>query len=270
MKEVPAKIDHNNEWVVVKLGIDEDKIVISEPINQKIQFESIVDLIEKSNTLIVTFITNEERILKIKSVNKVLEILKKLILNSCDANYRLLAYYKSPAMRGGALIKDAKWEKGNVVVVKNGIWFVNPTKQYSVSIQDVKSIELAKTEVKGKTVDIIKIDHLGSGEIMSSQVLCPTANLQLFYKFLKNGNKEAEIEGDKIDATEKQVMVLIQSGVDSQSIENMLNIPHEKLDAIYDRFLELKFAEVVTTRREIKMTGKGVKYILERTKSKIK
>ena len=47
----------------------------------------------------------------------------------------------------------------------------------------------------------------------------------------------------------------------------MLNIPQKQLDAVYDKILKLGLGEVVTTRREIQLTTKGVRYISDATKS---
>lgn len=60
MKEVPAKVEHNNTWVVVKLGITEDRIVIPAPVNKEILFKTVVDVAEKKNILIVTAKTDTE------------------------------------------------------------------------------------------------------------------------------------------------------------------------------------------------------------------
>jgi helix-turn-helix protein len=61
--------------------------------------------------------------------------------------------------------------------------------------------------------------------------------------------------------------MLVYSGMDSHAIENMLNIPQKQLDIIYDKILKLGLGEVVTIRREIQLTTKGVRYISDATKS---
>ncbi|OPY35387.1 MAG: Chemotaxis signal transduction system protein F from archaea [Methanoregula sp. PtaU1.Bin051] len=269
MKEVPAKVEHNKAWVVIKLGIAEDRIVLPDPVNQEILYKTVVDLAERKNTLIITFKTQAEGVVKVKSVDKVLEILKKLILNSCNA-YRLAAYFKSPAIRGGVLIQGAPWEKGSIVVVRTGIWFVSPAKQVCVPLMDAAAIELTKTEVQGKPTDIICIDHVDAGEVVSSQVLCPISTLQVLFNFLKDATKGMDMKGNELDAVGQQVAMLVYSGMDSHAIENMLNIPHKELDAIYDRILNLQLGEVVAVRREIQLTTKGVRYISDATKSQVK
>jgi helix-turn-helix protein len=266
MKEVPIKIEHNNEWIVVKLGVGDDRIVLPAPVNKEILFKSVIDLAEKKNILIITVHSETEAVYRILSVEKVLQILKKLILASCTA-YRLMAYFMSPAIRGGVLVKDAQWEKGSVTVVRSGIWFVSATKQICVPVNDVASIELTKRDVQGKPTDVIKIDHLESGEVVSSMVLCPLSTLQVLYNYLKDTTKGMDMKGTELDSIDQQVAMLVYSGMDSHAIENMLNIPHKNLDAIYDKILKLGIAEVVIIRREVQLTTKGVRYITDATKS---
>jgi len=247
-----------------KLGIAEDRIVIPAPVNVEIPFKTINDLAEKKSTLIISYKSQGEGVVRIKSVDKVLEILKKLILNSCNA-YRLAAYFKSPAIKGGVLMTDAQWEKGSIVVVKTGIWFVSAAKQICVPLQDAAEITLTKTEVQGKQTDIVRIDHVDAGEVVASQVLCPLSTLQVLFNFLKDATKGMDMKGNELDGVAQQVAMLIYSGMDSHAIENMLNIPHKQLDGIYDQIIGL--GEVTAIRREIQLTTKGVRYISDATKT---
>lgn len=266
MKEVPAKVEHNNQWIVVKLGVGEDRIALPDPVNQEILFKSIMDLEERKNTLIITVKGNPETTVKIASVEKVLQVLKRLILGSCNA-YRLVAYFMSPAIRGGVMVNTAQWEKGSIVVVKTGIWFLSATKQICIPLVDVAAIDLTKRDVQGKQTDIVRIDHVESGEVVSSLVLCPLSTLQVLVNFLKDATKGMDMEGTELDGIDQQVAMLIYSGMDSHAIENMLNLPHKQLDEIYNKILQLGLAEVVTIRREVQLTTKGVRYISDATKS---
>ena len=266
MKEVPVKIQHNNEWIVVKMGIAEDRVVLPAPVSREILFRTVADIAEKKNILIITVKTDTESVYKILSVEKVLQILKKFILASCNA-YRLMAYFMSPAIRGGVMIKNAQWDKGSVVVVRSGIWFISATKQIWVPLIDAAALELTKRDVQGKPADVIKIDHLESGEVTSSFVLCPLSTLQVLYNYLRDTTKSMDMKGTELDGVDQQVAMLVYSGMDSHAIENMLNITHKQLDAVYDKILKLGLGEVVTIRREIQLTTKGVRYITDATKS---
>jgi helix-turn-helix protein len=269
MKDVPVKIKHKNTWIVTKMGIGPTGFVIPAPINSEVPFASIIDLGEKYRTLIVTSKQEIETTLKIKSVDKVLNILKRLILKSCHA-FRIVAYFKLMAVRSGVQIKDTAWEKGTIVVVSTGIWFVTQNRQVCVPLSDVTAIEFGKTSVKGTLTDMIQISHSKSGHAITSQVLCPLPALQEFYVFLKGATKGIEIHESELDASDRQVAMLIHSGADSRGIENMLNIPKKQLDVIYDKILNLGIAEVVATRRELQLTTKGISFITDITKSRKK
>jgi len=178
-----------------------------------------------------------------------------------------MAYFMSPAIRGGVLVKDAQWEKGSIVVVRTGIWFVSATKQICVPVSEVAAIELTKRDVQGKPTDVVRIDHVEAGEVVSSLVLCPLSTLQILYNFLKDTTKSMDMKGTELDGIDQQVAMLVYSGMDSHAIENMLNIPHKQLEGIYDKILKLGLAEVVIIRKEIQLTTKGVRYISDATKT---
>jgi hypothetical protein len=266
MKDVPVKIKHNNAWIVIKMGIGTTGFVIPPPVNYEVPFISIIDLAEKPHTLVITTKEKIETTLKIKSVDKVLEVLKKLILNSCTA-FRTVAYIKSMAIRGSLPLKNTPWEKGSIVVMSTGIWFVTQNRQVCVPISDVTSVESAKTDVKGTSADIVRIDYIKSGEILTAYVLCPLPALQELSTFLKGATTGMSTNGSELDATDRHVAMLIYSGMDSRAIGKMLNIPHPQMDAIYDKILTLGIAEVVASHRELQLTTKGIRHITHAMKN---
>jgi len=61
--------------------------------------------------------------------------------------------------------------------------------------------------------------------------------------------------------------MLVYSGMDTHSIENMINISNKQIESIYDKLIEKKLVEVVTVRREVKLTTKGVRFVNESVKT---
>jgi helix-turn-helix protein len=267
MKDVPAKIKHKNTWIIVKMGITSIGLVIPPPINLEVPFPSIIDLAEKRRTLIITSKNTIETTLKIKSIDKVLNILKKMILKSCSA-VRIVAYFKLTAERNGVPIEGTSWEKGTIVVVNTGIWFVTQARQVCVPLSDVISTEITKTRVKGKVTDMVRIEYLRSADVISGQVISPRPSLQEFFRSVTEATTGMDFTDSELDASDQHVAMLIYSGMDSRTIENMLNIPPQQLDAIYDKILNLGIAEVVTTRRELQLTAKGITDIRHAKKTK--
>ena len=265
MKEVPVKIEQNGAWISVRLGLEEDYLVIPPPINRKVLFRDVVNLDERKNLLILTEKGDPETVYRILTVEKVIMVMRRLILMLCNA-YRLNAYFLSPAVRGGVLVTDAQWEKGAIVVVRTGIWFVSSVKQVCIPLLDVADIQLTKKEVQDRQTDVVKIDHVDAGEVVTSFVLCPVSTLQILFDFLTDATKSIEMRGDELDEYDQQVAMLVYSGMDSSAIISMLSVNNKRLNTIYDKLIGLGIAEVVEIRREVKLTTKGIKYIADATK----
>ena len=265
MKSVPVKVEHEGRWVPTTMGIGEDRIRIAAPLDCEITYKSVVDLEEKKNQVTITAGTDKDLVYRIASVEKVLSVLKKFIITQASA-YRLNAFFMSPAIRGGVLIQDARWEKGAIAVMKTGIWFVGQETQVCIPLVDVAGIELTSREIQEKNLDVVKIDHLIENEVVTSFVLCPMTTLQVLYNFLKEATHGTEVS-EEIDPLTGQVAMLVYSGMDSNTIENMLKLSHKDLETVYDRLLGTGLAEVLYIRKEVQLTAKGVRYISNAMKS---
>jgi len=263
--QAPVKIRHNDEWINCKISIDDDAIAIPAPVNTNIPMKTIVDLQEKKkNTL--TLILKNGTTIQLLSVEKVLFVLKHKILMKCSG-YRLLAHFMSPAIRGGVLITNATWEKGAIVVLKTDIWFLTQTKQICIPLADVTGIEMTKREVNEKPSDVVKIDHLEKNDVVSSFVLTQISTLQILHNFLAEATEGMKMEGTELGPMDQQIAMLVYSGMDSSSIQNMLQIQFKEIDSVFEKLLKLNMAEVKEIRREIQLTAKGVRYITDATKA---
>lgn len=261
MKSIPVKLNIEGKWSSAKLGMDEKTIQLPEPINTQIPIRSIDNVQQKKNILIFSV---GEKDYQIATVPKALAILKRVILTGCSG-YRLVAYFMSPAVRGGVMVKDAKWEKGAINVLKSGIWFVSQNNQICIPIADVSAIERTQRDVQGTDKEVVKIDHVEAGEVSTSYVLCPATTLQVLYNYLTDATKESSMDGE-LDPISGQVAMLVYSGMDTHSIEGMLEKSQRDIDNIYDKMLKLGLVEVVQTRREVKLTTKGVRFVTEAVK----
>lgn len=266
MKEVPIKLEHDGEWIATKLGIDEESLQFMEPFNRTVKYSEIVDLEQHKNKIEITVSTPENPRIVIATIDKVLAVLKRMILMKCSA-YRLNAYFISPAIRGGVMIQNPQWDKGAISVLKSGIWFVSPTKQICVPLDEVAGIELTKREIQDKELDVVKIDHLEDNELVSSLVLCPLTTLQVLYNFLKETTGSFDSGTEKMDDMTYQVAMLAYSGMDTHTIENMLGLTPKQLDKMYEKLISSGMAEVVCVRKEIQLSAKGVRFISEGMKN---
>ncbi|MDD3976694.1 hypothetical protein L1994_07125 [Methanomicrobium antiquum] len=264
MTQLPVKLEHEGKWVSLKIDLDEEKITIPGPVSTEIKIKAVDDLEEKKNILIIN--TKKGESVKLASVPKVLQILKRAIIMGCTA-YRLSAYFMSPAIRGGVMVKNTKWEKGAIAVLKTGIWCVSKEKQVCIPLDEVSGIDLTKREISGKENDVVQINHIESGEVVTSFVLCPLTTLQILFNYLKDATKYLDVSSGELDGVSSQVAMLVYSGMDTHAIENMINISNKQIESIYDKLIEKGLVEVVMIRREVKLTTKGVRFVNESVKT---
>jgi len=260
MKQIPAKVQIGDEWVGTQVALDENRLVIREPIQIDLPFTGIVDLVQQANTLTLTPDEDTGSPVRIATVEKALRVMKRLILAKCSA-YRLNAYFISPAIRGGVLVTNPVWEKGAIAVLKTGIWLYGPKIQVCIPLEEVADIELTTREIQERELKVVKIDHLEENEVVGTLVLCPTSTLEILYNFLNEVIGDPGSGPDQVGEMGEQVAMLVYSGMDSHGIEQMLNLSHAQLDQIFDHLLDQGLAEVVMTRRELQLTPRGVRLI---------
>ncbi|MBP5475250.1 MAG: hypothetical protein J6X83_03200, partial [Methanomicrobium sp.] len=87
------------------------------------------------------------------------------------------------------------------------------------------------------------------------------------FNYLKDATKDLDFSSGELDGISAQVAMLVYSGMDTHSIENMINISNKQIESIYDKLIEKKLVEVVTVRREVKLTTKGVRFVNESVKT---
>ncbi|MBP2132983.1 helix-turn-helix protein [Methanomicrobium sp. W14] len=264
MTQLPVKLEQKGKWISLKINLEEDKITIPGPVSVDIKIKDIDDLEEKKSILVIN--TKKSEKIKLASIPKVLNLLKRAVIMGCTA-YRLSAYFMSPAVRGGVMVKNSKWEKGAIAVLKTGIWFVSKEQQICIPLNEVSGIEITKREVQGRESDVVQIEHIESDEVVTSFVLCPLTTLQILFNYLKDATKELDVSSGELDGTSAQVAMLVYSGMDTHAIENMLSISNKQIESIYDKLIEKGLVEVVLVRREVKLTTKGVRFVNESVKT---
>ncbi|AIY89717.1 CheF family chemotaxis protein [Geoglobus acetivorans] len=173
---------------------------------------------------------------------------------------RFAVYFISPAIRGGVIVSDARWEKGYLAITENAIWFLSPNKQIRIPWDNLGSVGKELKTVNKKQRAVLKVTHVEKNEVITSYVLCPETTLELLDQYI-NQLLDRQKPREKLSEIEEQILTMVYSGVDSAGIESILGIPTEELNRYYDRLIELGLAKVVKIRKEIELTPKGVNLV---------
>jgi len=170
---------------------------------------------------------------------------------------RFAVYFLSPAIRGGVVNKDAKWDKGYLSITDEAIWFLSPKNQIRISLNNLGSVGKDLRTVGKKKRVVLMLTYLDKGEVVTSFVLCPETTLDMLENYLKQLIEEHKPK-EKLSEIEEQILAMVYSGVDSAGIESILGISTEELNKYYDRLINLGLAKVVKIRKEITLTPRGI------------
>jgi helix-turn-helix protein len=196
---------------------------------------------------------------------KTLESLKRYFVQFITDSFKTGIYYISPASRGGVLVTNPKWDRGLLLATQKSIWFMAREKQIRIGLNNITKINREVRKLSGEERRVLAIDHLDNGEMSGSLVLCPDSTMDMLEKYLSDLVERYNSLGEetRLTETESQVATLIYSGVDSNTIQSMLGIENNTLEAFYDKLLGLGMAKVVRIRRELELTPKGVKHVTD-------
>lgn len=178
---------------------------------------------------------------------------------------KFAVYFLSPALRGGVLVANSKWEKGYFSITDSAVWFLSPEKQIRIPLNTVSSVSKDTRTVGEKSRVVLSLTHLEGKEVVTSFILCPETTLELLMGYLRR-ILEQQKPKEKLSEAEEQILTMVYSGLDSSSIETLLGISTEELNKIYDKFVSLGIAKVVKIRKEIELTPKGVVIVTESAK----
>ncbi len=180
---------------------------------------------------------------------------------------RFAVYFLSPAIVGGVVVKDAKWEKGYLSITDEALWFLSPSKQVRIPLKSLGSVERDIRTVGKKERSVLMLKHVESGEVITSFILCPETTLEMLQDYLRRLIEKHKPK-EKLSEVEEQIIVMLYSGLDSASIESTLGITTEELNMYFDKLINLGLARVVKIRKELELTPKGISLVDDIMKKK--
>lgn len=250
----------DGEWKKLEVLISEKGIIFG---NDRIEFKNITDLelMKKEGKDCIRLKSGKDYYLSFGS--KQAQVFRFLAFNIKSDKFAV--YFLSPALRGGVLVANSKWEKGYFSVTESAVWFLSPEKQIRIPLSALGSVTKDKRTVGDKQRLVLVVTHLEGKEVLTSFILCPETTLELLMDYLQR-ILEQHRPKEKLTEIEEQILTMVYTGLDSSNIESILGISTEDLNKIYDKFVNLGIARVVKVRKEVELTPRGVSIVSESAK----
>jgi len=175
---------------------------------------------------------------------------------------KFIVYFLSPESRGGVVTRGIKWVRGFIGIGRRALWLLSKSNITKIGYDNVSLIELEKRTIGAKERKVLVINHVDEGDVLTSLILCPETTMQILSDYLKRITDKYKVK-EELSDIEKEALTLVYSGIDSITIESMLQIDLDKLNEIYDKFEKLGLAKVAKIRKELELTPKGVNFVKE-------
>ncbi|MGB9928389.1 MAG: CheF family chemotaxis protein [Methanosarcina sp.] len=257
----PVKL-YSAGWVDTELTVAETSLLIG---RQKVQLAEIEDLedFELDGTRCIR-IEKEGNILIQLPQNLHQQVFRFIAFNLKADKFAV--YFLSSATVGGVVSSDAQWERGYFSVTDEGLWFLSSQNQKRIPIENLGVIKKDLRDIGGKQRLVLVLSHVEKSNVVTSLVLCPESTLEMLEDYLQR-LFEKHNPAVKLSENEMQILMLVYSGLDFVSIENIIGISTDELNSYYNRLVESGLAKVVKIRQEIELTPRGVSMVDKIAKS---
>ena len=164
---------------------------------------------------------------------------------------------RHPAVEGG-VVQDAEWEKARVNVDGDGTVNVGTTDGSFVAIEldDVANVGVGERTVRDRSRRVVEVEHSERGTSVETYLAGPARACSFLKTLLEQGFEENSGEFD-LDATEKQVLMALYSGVSSFEIPQFTGVDVDEVEETFERLIELEILDEVRLRREVALTPRG-------------
>ncbi|MEM2120050.1 MAG: CheF family chemotaxis protein, partial [Archaeoglobaceae archaeon] len=202
-------------WKKVEVVITDKEIIIG---RERIEFKKITDIemVQHGGRECVRVKSERDYFLFFGDRQK--QVFRFLAFNMKSDKFAV--YFLSPALRGGVLVANSKWEKGYFSVTDSAVWFLSPEKQIRVPLNALGSVNKDKRTVGDKQRLVLSITHMEGREVITSFILCPETTLELLMDYLKR-ILEQQKPKEKLSEIEEQILTMVYTGLDSSNIESI-------------------------------------------------
>lgn len=188
----------------------------------------------------------------IKTENK--NHLKKTILIATISNIPI--YFISPYQSGGRIHTDKEWQKGVFQVTKSSVILKSPDGEVINEIPERKIFGESEDKIKG--YDALKLNYEKDDEELADLMFSPEVSLAILGDFFSEVLMKKKGRKRKLSPEEKEVMMAIQTGINSSSeIAELMGMDHEEVLDMIDKLKEKQVINIVGREKIVELSSEG-------------
>lgn len=163
-------------------------------------------------------------------------------------------HVRHPAVEGG-VVRDTEWQRGRPTIAERALSLTTEGgDEVAIERADVTDLATDRTAVDGRERAVVRIEHTNDeGTSVETHLAGREAHLSAVGRLLGEGVR-ANVD---LDAVERRVVVALYAGVSPFEVAEFVGIDVERVEAIYDRLIELDVIEVERERTEVALSARG-------------
>jgi helix-turn-helix protein len=168
-----------------------------------------------------------------------------------------IIYVRHPAVEGG-VVQDTGWQRGRTKVSSGAIRLVTEDGgKVTIDRDDIGELESDSKQVQGERRAVVEVEHTDAdGTSVETHLSGREHHISVLRRLLSEGAERNRANLD-LDPVERRVIMALYSGVSPFGISEFVGIDVERVEAIYDRLIDLDVIEVERERSEVALTAKG-------------
>lgn len=168
-------------------------------------------------------------------------------------------YVKHPAVVGG-VVKGTEWQRGRLKVTGEAVKMVlEDGQKFVIDRNDIGDFDTGERDVAGERRSVIEVEHTDEeNRSVETHLSGRQHHISVLRQLLEEGAERTRADLD-LEPSERRVIMALYSGVSPFAISDFVGVDVEKVEAIYDRLIELDVVEVERERTEVALTAQGRK-----------
>lgn len=163
---------------------------------------------------------------------------------------------KHPAIEGG-VVTDAEWEDARVKVQEDAIGLGLRSGSFvEIDLDDVGRLATGERTVEDEKREVLEAEHTVGETSVETHLTGDSRQVAALKSLLEEGVQRSKADID-LDETEREVLMALYSGVSPFEVPNFLGMDVDRVEAIYEKLVDLEVLEEVRIRREVGLKSRG-------------
>lgn len=163
---------------------------------------------------------------------------------------------RHPAIAGG-VVQNTDWEKARLKVDDDALLMATVSGAFvEIDLDDIGGTHRGTRTIIDETRPVVEVEHSDADTSVQTYISADDRVCTIISALLSRGEDRSRTAVD-LDATDKQVLMALYSGVSPFDIPDFLGVDVDEVEALFENLVELNIVEEVRVRREVALNARG-------------